>query len=205
MTVSNSTISGNITAITGGDPNRVGGGIFNAGTATISNSIISGNAAYSGGGIFNAGTATISSSTISGNNATLGGGISNLDEFGNYSPLPPTLMISNSTISGNSSADRDEGGGVKNFHGAVTIVNSIVAGNLGPKGSPTDIKSDSGVTAASAHNLIGDAATAGGLVNGVNGNIVGVDPLLGPLAYNGGPTQTMALLPGSPAIDKSNT
>ena len=41
-------------------------------------------------------------------------------------------------------------------------------------------------------------------MNGVNGNIVGVDPLLGPLADNGGPTQTMALLAGSPAIDKGD-
>ena len=39
-------------------------------------------------------------------------------------------------------------------------------------------------------------------MNGVNGNIVGVDPLLAPLGDYGGPTQTMALLPGSPAINQ---
>jgi hypothetical protein len=59
------------------------------------------------------------------------------------------------------------------------------------------------LNAASAYNLIGDAASAGGLTNGVNGNIVGVDPalVLGPLADNGGPTKTHALLPNSPAIN----
>jgi hypothetical protein len=51
------------------------------------------------------------------------------------------------------------------------------------------------------HNLIGDASTAAGLVNGVNGNRVGVDPRLASLANNGGPTRTHALLLGSPAID----
>ena len=51
------------------------------------------------------------------------------------------------------------------------------------------------------HNLIQDAANSCGLSNGVNGNIVGVDPRLGPSANNGGPTQTIALLSGSPAID----
>ena len=57
------------------------------------------------------------------------------------------------------------------------------------------------MSSASAYNLIGTGGS-GGLVNGINGNQVGVaDPGLGPLADNGGPTQTIALLPGSPAID----
>jgi hypothetical protein len=52
---------------------------------------------------------------------------------------------------------------------------------------------------ASSYNLIG---TGGGLTSGVNGNLVGItEPLLSPLQDNGGPTWTMALLPGSPAID----
>ena len=55
-------------------------------------------------------------------------------------------------------------------------------------------------SSASAYNLIGTGGS-GGLVNGTNGNQVGVaNPGLGPLAYYGGPTQTIALLPGSPAI-----
>ncbi len=213
-TISDSTISGNTADKGGGIYNRFSDPTY-AGTATISDSTISGNISitppinipprgfynpsnYQGGGIFNSGTATISNSTISGNTAGKGGGIYNVVVFN-----PPTATISDSTISGNSAGV--VGGGVYS-RAAATIVNSIVAGNLGPNGSPSDIPGGSGsnLTAASAHNLIGDAATAGGLANGVNGNIVGVDPLLGQLADNGGPTQTIALLAGSPAIDNGD-
>ncbi|HZY41745.1 MAG TPA: choice-of-anchor Q domain-containing protein, partial [Anaerolineae bacterium] len=55
--------------------------------------------------------------------------------------------------------------------------------------------------AASSNNLIEDSANACGLTNGVNGNIIGQDPVLGALANNGGFTQTHSLLAGSPAID----
>ena len=60
--------------------------------------------------------------------------------------------------------------------------------------------------ATADHNLVGDATGASGIVNGVNGNIVGgnghpvINADLGPLQNNGGPTETMALLAGSPAI-----
>jgi hypothetical protein len=71
---------------------------------------------------------------------------------------------------------------------------------------PTDLLVGPSGTVTGAFNLIGDAATAGGLMNGVDGNIVGVNPALvfGPLAGNGGPTPTHALLAGSPAIDAGN-
>src|SRR5262249_40422888 len=71
--------------------------------------------------------------------------------------------------------------------------NTIVADN----GAGGDISG----SASGSNNLIDDAATAGGLTNGAGGNLVGLDPKLGPLADNSGPTQTMALLPGSPALD----
>jgi hypothetical protein len=60
------------------------------------------------------------------------------------------------------------------------------------------------------HDLIGDASGSTGITNGVSGNLVGgngnpvIDPCLGPLQNNGGPTQTMALLPGSPAIGQAD-
>ena len=76
---------------------------------------------------------------------------------------------------------------------SMTISNSIIAGNDNGGSLPADLVGVVGrLDPASAYNLIGDAATAGGLVNGVNGNIVGVDPalVLGPLADNGGPTLT---------------
>jgi hypothetical protein len=75
-------------------------------------------------------------------------------------------------------------------------VGSIVAGNNGD-----DVRGP--VTTDGGHNLIGDESGMSGIADGVNGNIVGVDPLLDPdgLQDNGGPTMTIALLAGSPAID----
>ena len=64
----------------------------------------------------------------------------------------------------------------------------------------------SGFVTWADHNLVGDADGSSGIFNGSNGNIVGgngnpvINALLGPLQNNGGPTQTMALSAGSPAI-----
>jgi hypothetical protein len=82
--------------------------------------------------------------------------------------------------------------------GTLLLDNSIVAGNFLYMGGPA---SDIGGTVdpGSSYNLIGTGGS-GGLSDGVNHNLVGVsNPGLGPLADNGGPTQTCALLPGSPA------
>lgn len=81
---------------------------------------------------------------------------------------------------------------------AVTLSNTIVAGNL-KSASASDIDD----TVTGSNNLIGTGGS-GGLADGVGGKIVGVataDLGLGTLGPNGGPTQTMNLLPGSPAID----
>ena len=86
--------------------------------------------------------------------------------------------------------------------GQVTLYNTIVALNTDPKGAD-DIASAPGLmlSLVSGYNLVGVDET-GSLINGTNGNQVGVaNPGLGPLANNGGATQTIALLPGSPAID----
>ena len=167
------------------------GGIQNqVGTMTLTNVTISGNSASfggrhrSGGGIENSGTATLSNVTISGNSASFGGGIENSG----------TATLSNVTISGNSSPAF--GGGIDNS-GTATLNNTIVANST----SGGDISG----SVSGFNNLIDDAASAGGLTNGVNGNIVGVEPLLAPLGNYGGSTQTMPLLPGSPAIGAGDT
>jgi hypothetical protein len=188
-------------------------GIANLGTngtatTTITNSTINGNtsAASSGGGLRNfaqqngaTATLTVINSTISGNSATFGGGIVN--ETADSGMTARTTII-NSTIAGNTG-----GGGIYNIAapGSTTTTkldNTIVAGN-GPSGFDIGGTVDSN----SSFNLIGSSANAGGLTNGVNNNKVGVaDARLGPLAFNGGPTQTMALLSGSLALDGgSNT
>ncbi len=75
-----------------------------------------------------------------------------------------------------------------------------MAGNIGTTTAP-DL--DGAATAiAGGHNLIGDPAglTGTGISDRSNGNLVGHAPLLTPLGNYGGPTQTFALLPGSPAL-----
>ena len=170
-------------------------GISNYGGLTVTNSLFSGNV---GSGIFNNGTLTVANSTLSGNRAPTpvpgpfpgrgapGGGIVN---------LRGTLRLTNSTISGNSGST---GRGIFNWYGTVTVANSIISGN-----GVTDCFNYSGTVIDGGRNLIGDAKYACGLTNGVNGNLIGVDPKLDPdgLKDNGGPTQTIALLADSPAIN----
>jgi probable HAF family extracellular repeat protein len=180
LTVTNSTISGNSVGYTG-----YGGGITaSGGTLIVTNSTISGNVDNGGvaGGIVG-GPMTITDSTISDN---IGGGI-------NGGVL---TVITNSTISGNTGYY----GGI--FMNAMAVLrNTIIAGNSGPEGS--DIGYGSAPLASQGHNLIGDGTGASGFTDT---DLVGtsshpLDPKLGPVQDNGGPTQTMALLPDSPAID----
>jgi hypothetical protein len=91
------------------------------------------------------------------------------------------------------------GGGLLVSGGMCQLNNSIVAGNFSGT-TPSDISGGT-VAPASSYNVIGPGGS-GGLINGVNHNQVGIaDARLGPLADNGGPTQTLALLPGSPALN----
>lgn len=99
----------------------------------------------------------------------------------------PIMSKNNSTISGNTA--QHGAGGIELLYGTVTLQNSIVANNSGGNCSAT--------LTSKGYNLSGD--------NTCNFNNIGdlnnTDPMLGPLQNNGGPTQTMALSSGSPAID----
>ena len=189
LTLTNSTISGN----SGSGGSFGGGGIYNAGgTMTIANSTVSGNtvnSSFGGGGIVNTGgTMTIINSTISGNSAGSGGGIFNWSTG--------TVKITNGTISGNSAAHF---GGVTNAsNGIVHSGNTLIALNTSP--SSPDIN---GSFISDGHNLIGNGTGGTGFTNGANGDQVGVaDPKLDTtLTNNGGPTDTIALLISSPAIN----
>jgi hypothetical protein len=186
LTVTASTLSGNAAI-------GLGGGIYNQGTMTVTASTLTGNAASgvgNGGGIYNqfGGKLTITDSTVSGNTAISGGGI--------YIAAG-SLTITSSTVSGN--AATSGGGGIDNTAGpqAITSRNTILAGNTAP--SSPDV---SGTLNSQGHNLIGDGTGGSGFhptdLVGTSSNPI--DPKLGPLQDNGGPTQTMALLPSSPAI-----
>jgi hypothetical protein len=199
----NSTVSGNIDRF-------FGAGIWNDGAyLTLINSSITGNSGrLRGTGLQNdAGNATLINSTVSGN--TNGAGIGNMEG---------TLTLINSTISGNTPHPTEGGGGITNSRfGTVTLVNSTVTGNTNISGAGGVINAGSnevmrlkntivanngpadcfGVITTLGHNIVSDASC--GLTG--SGDLNTTDPLLGPLAGNGGPTETHALLPGSPAID----
>ena len=172
-----------------------GGGVTSVdATTNIINCLIANNTASDGGGVFNqGGSMTVVNSTISGNvSSNIGGGVRNHSG---------TLTLTNVTITNNRS-NVGSGGGIS-ASGTVNLRNTIVAGNF-QGASPSTIPSDiSGNVSffGSSNNLIGTGGS-GGLFNGNNGNQVGVfNVRLGPLADNGGQTQTHALLPGSPALD----
>jgi hypothetical protein len=180
-------------------------------------------AAWSGGGVysfFNT-TTSIVRSTISGNVSNdVGGAIRSL---GN-------MTITNSTLSGNRSTGW-HGGAIFQTDGNITITSSTIANNIGPDWAPSTFfigqfggsfvptltltntiitgnqwyaceRSASGITAnvvSSGNNLVQDASC-----NPSSSDLILTDAKLGPLAGNGGPTSTHALLPGSPALDAAN-
>jgi hypothetical protein len=158
---------------------------------------MSGNTAgVGGGGILAFGTVTLTNSTVSGNTAQFDGG-------GIFAGNGGTIR--NSTIAFNTAAG--DGGGIFVFNGTIDIGNSIVAKNTA--GTSPDIGSSTVGTGYinAGNNLIG--INTGFEATFPTGALIGtastpVDPLLAPLANNGGATLTHALLTGSPAINAGN-
>jgi hypothetical protein len=182
LTLANVTVAGN-----------GGGGISNGGTATLTDVTVSGNTASSyGGGVRNGGTATLVNVTVFDNSANdLGGGIYN----------GGTVTLINDTVFGNSS--NEFGGGIYNAVQAAnfTVANTIVAGDTAPTGPDVDDGFNS-----YGYNLIGATDGSTGW-NAADLTGTAANPLsakLGPLANNGGFTQTMLPLAGSPAIGAGN-
>jgi parallel beta-helix repeat protein len=164
--------------------NRASGAVRNSGTLTLLNSTVSGNtSSLDYGGFFNFGTLTLLNSTVSGNTASGSAG-------GIYNVNVGTVTLLNTTVSGNTAG---AGGGVYNNGGVVALKNTIVANNSAAMGGDCF-----GAVTSQGHNLDSDGSCS---LAAFVGDLSGVDPKLGPLQDNGGPTPTQALLPGSPAID----
>jgi hypothetical protein len=199
VTFEDSTISGNTA-------NSKGGGIYlydTNGAFTVSRTTISGNtAANSGGGIYLyqvGGPMTIVDSTVSGNTATAGSG-GGLFLYSLYNGS----SIQSSTIANNTSTV--DGGGIYLYSDELSLVDTIVADNTSqlasapPNGVKALVGNDlGGGTFDLRYSLIENQGTA--TVNDNGGNIFNQDPQLGPLANNGGPTQTQRPALTSPAVD----
>lgn len=204
----NATVSG--LTITNGNssPDLFGGGILNSGgTLTLANSTVSGNTAPHGGGIQNSSgsTLTLVNSTLSGNAAT--GTNTSPGEGGGIRDFSGSVTLTNSTVSGNAASN---GGGIYTNDGFVTLTNSTVSANVATGSGGGIVGVDLGEVTLSntivASNSAPNNPNAGGSFNSQGNNLIGntVDPLLGSLQNNGGPTNTHALLQGSPAIDAGN-
>lgn len=215
VTVRDSEITGNSTSAQNppiSSPNVFGGGIYGSRNVTLDRVTIADNEAATGAGLFyyqGTGTLVVRDSTVSNNEAThAAGGISlsgvnhtltNVTVSGNRAAgyaggilNDGTSTVESSTIYGNVAADGDN---VVN-RAALTLRNTIVAAPLGV-GVNCGIGSTPQPLTSGGHNLLSDAScnlTA-------EGDQQRVDPLLEPLADNGGPTRTHLPQPGSPAID----
>ena len=175
LTVENSTLSGNTAT------NGIGGGISNAlGTLAVNKCTLSGNTASMGGAIHNGDQLTLQTSTLSGNNASQGASIYNREHQG---VLDSSVVVSNCTIVGD----------IFNT-GNLTLTSTILK-------SPVTLVGFDGTVISEGWNLSSD--NGGGHLTGPDDQI-NTDPQLDPagLQDNGGPTQTIALIAGSPALDK---
>jgi CSLREA domain-containing protein len=214
LNLNNSTVNNNTAS-------RDGGGVYNDnafGTMTLNGSTVRHNsAARNGGGIVNSsGTLVLNSSTVNNNTATAssgegGGGIYNLIALLNVTNSTiaanttsnqgggifnrGTVNLTNATISSNQSIN---GGGVYNFNSRIVNARNTIFGyNTATNGINPDF---SGTLTSQGYNLL--LNLTGTIITGTTiGNLLGQDPLLLPLKNNGGATQTVALFPGSPAID----
>jgi CSLREA domain-containing protein len=207
VNISYSTITNNTANVA-----RGGGIAVNSSALSISNSTVSFNTSDDSGGglsiINTTASANVTNCTIWGNTAAFlpggsagGGGIFNQNNTSN------ATVLTNCTIGNNHASNGNHCGGVYNALGPVTARNTIIAVNMTNSGGPPDVE---GAFTSQGFNLIGDGTGSTGFTNNVNGDKVGssaaaIDPKLDTApAANGGPTKTVALLVGSPAIDAGN-
>ncbi len=210
LILSQSVLSGNSTT-------KKGGGLYNDGAATLTDvSIVANNSGTDGGGISNTGGLDLTNVTIAVNMANCGGGL-------HHDGAGSTLSMTSVTVSGNTATN--QGGGIYAgrdasllnvtianneagssgagiyIHasaGSITIRNTLLSGNELTNGTSANV---SGAVTSLGNNLDSDGTAA---LN-QSSDLSGVDPLLQPLANNGGLTQTHAISSNSVAVDAGST
>jgi predicted outer membrane repeat protein len=196
MTLTRTTITKN-----GATGNGVGGIYNNSGDLVVVDSTFVFNSGDVGAIANAGGEVDITNSTFSGNTAEFSGGAISTNS---------TLSLTNVTIAGNSANNQPVpfaipasngigGGGLASYapFGEVSIKATIIANNTDIQGNPDC----AGPISSAGFNLIETISGACDITGITDSNITGVDPMLGLLGDNGGPTQTHALLPGSAAIN----
>ena len=210
LSLNTCTISGNLCG-NGGS----GGGEFTGNCAN-------GGAGGSGGGVYNLGLLNLTSCTIALNETGVGGNGGNGQP--RFDPTPPaaggeggsgggiwsdtsaTVVVRNTLVAMNLVSDGGLGGTNTYYPRSPRQQITMQIGTAGLAGAAPDLGGD---YTSHGYNLVGMADGSTGLTNRLNADQVGssaslIDPFLGPLQMNGGPTPTHALLPGSPAIDQGN-
>jgi predicted outer membrane repeat protein len=187
LSITNGTLDSNVA------PGQ-GGAITSTGALTVINTTISNNSAGIGGGIWHSTggqSFLVLNSTFAGNNGTTDGGAISADDNTSLGPV----AIVQTTLANNTSAS---GGGIFVAQPGVSIDRSLIAQNTAGAGPDC-------FTAATSINSLGFnflSSIAGCTLSGTTGNnTVNATPLLGALANNGGPTQTVAIQDESPVID----
>jgi hypothetical protein len=186
--------------VSGNKASPQGGGLYNAvgGTLSLTGCMVSDNTATGfthpfgesgGGGLFSLGTTTLTDCTVSGNSGDENGG--GLFVFAG------TTTLTDCTVSGNSA---NRGGGLRSVISTLTLTNCTISGNFAEYGA--GLYSQSGATTTLTNTIVAGNNGGGDVDGSISGsnNLIGGNPLLAPLGDYGGPTQTLALLPGSPAI-----
>ena len=165
LTLTNVTVSNSSTINTFGVATG-GGGIYNFGTLSVANSTISGNAGGDGGGIYNGGTATVTTTTFDSNQTILGGGDTATQNGGGLYNSAGTMTVTDSTVSNNTSST---GGGISCGGGTINVVRSVIYSNFarnagGIFNSGTAAITNSTVSGNNTNSFNG-ANVGGGIVN----------------------------------------
>ena len=180
VSLSDLTIEGGWLSTVDGSCTYLGGGIYNDGTLTLTDSTVVDNfACGGGGGIYSSHPLTVTDSTFVGNSSNEGGAIDNQAD----------MTVLSSTFSGNTALNAGGGGGIYSGGSPATMASTIVANSTGPGadcgGIPNPI-------ADRGYNIADDASCNFSASTSVNASLA-IDASLGPLGSNGGPTQTVPL------------